>query len=247
MAIHSGILRGHVEALAGMAAAGRGMRRAVTERLLAESVFLGGALRAPPSVAVALFRVRESVGSQRKVRLRDGLEVPVREIRPEDAAALRRFHSRLSERSIRLRFFGPKPELTGERARYFAEVDGEDRYALVALDPEDPDEIIGVVRFDRDREDGEAAEYAAVVEDRWQGRGLGSALTRELVGAAQERGVKRLNALVMPGNRPMIRLLRHLDLPEKMYREDGVERVEISLSQEAKRQKVLRENTNYNA
>mgnify|MGYP001009317706 CR=1 FL=1 len=45
----------------------------------------------------------------------------------------------------------------------------------------------------------------------------------------------RLNALVMPGNRPMIRLLRHLDLPEKMYWEDGVERVEISLSQEAGR------------
>jgi hypothetical protein len=57
-------------------------------------------------------------------------------------------------------------------AERFADVDGEDRYALVALDPENPEEIVGVVRYEREvGTDG--AEYAALIEDRFQHRGLG--------------------------------------------------------------------------
>ena len=74
--------------------------------------------------------------------LRDGTCVPVREIRAEDAVALRRLVARSSERSIELRFFGPMRELSEARARRFAEVDGVDRFALLALDPEDEGEIV---------------------------------------------------------------------------------------------------------
>lgn len=55
--------------------------------------------------------------------------------------------------------------LTGKRARYFARVDGVDRFALVALDPDVPNEITAVVRFDREA-GTDLAEYAALVEDR---------------------------------------------------------------------------------
>src|SRR5215212_9163902 len=82
--------------------------------------------------------------------LRDGTCVPVREIRAEDAAALQRLVGRSSERSIELRFLGPMKELSEEKARRFAEVDGVDRFALVALDPEDEDEIVAVVRYERE-------------------------------------------------------------------------------------------------
>ena len=105
--------------------------------------------------------------------LRDGVSVPVREIRAEDAGALRRLVDRSSERSIELRFFGPMKELSEERARSFAEVDGVDRFALVALDPEDEGEIVAVVRYEREA-GTDGAEYAALVEDRFQGRGWGS-------------------------------------------------------------------------
>jgi hypothetical protein len=64
--------------------------------------------------------------------------------------------------------------LSDREAGYFTNVDGTNRFALVALDPERPEEIIGVVSFDREG-DTERAEYAAEVEDRWQGRGLGMA------------------------------------------------------------------------
>jgi RimJ/RimL family protein N-acetyltransferase len=162
--------------------------------------------------------------------LRDGVRVAVREIRAEDAPALRRLVGRSSARSIELRFFSPMKELSEEDARRFAEVDGNDRFALVALDPED--EIVAVVRYER--EGGtDGAEYAVLVEDRYQGRGLGLGLTRCLIGAARERGIERLHALVLRENGRMLRLLRRLELPGRRRWENGLEHIEIDLRSDA--------------
>ena len=160
--------------------------------------------------------------------LGDGTSVPVRRIRAEDAAALQRLVGRSSDRSIELRFLGSLKELSDEMARRFADVDGKDRFALVALDPENPDEIVGVVRYARDGND-DGAEYAALIEDRFQGRGLGIGLTKKLIGAARENGIGHLYALVMRENVRMLSLLRSLDLPERIRWQDGAERVEIDL------------------
>lgn len=160
--------------------------------------------------------------------LRDGTCVWVRGIRPEDAPALQRLVGRSSERSIRLRFFGPLKELSYESARHFSEVDGRDRFALVALDPDDAGEIVAVVRYEREG-DTDSAEYAALVEDRFQDRGLGIGLTRRLIEAARENGIGRLHAMVMRENVGMLRLLRSLDLPERKHWQDGAEHVEVDL------------------
>ncbi len=156
----------------------------------------------------------------------------MREIRAEDAPALRRLVGRSSERSIELRFFGPVKELSEEEARRFAEVDGKDRFALVALDPEDEDEIVAVVRYEREG-DTDGAEYAVLVEDRFQGRGLGSGLTRCLIEGAKERGIKRLHALVLRENGRMLRLLQSLGLTERKRWENGLEHIEIDLRPDA--------------
>ena len=160
--------------------------------------------------------------------LGDGTSVPVRRIKAEDATALQRLVSRSSDRSIELRFFGSMKKLSDEMARRFADVDGKDRFALVALDPENSDEIVGVVRYAREGDD-DGAEYAALIEDRFQGRGLGIRLTKALIGAARENGIGHLYALVMRENVRMLSLLRSLDLPERIRWQDGAERVEIDL------------------
>ena len=162
--------------------------------------------------------------------LADGRPVPVREIRPGDAQALQRLFGRLSERTVELRYFGPMKQLSDAQARRFAEVDGVERFALVALDPENEDEVIAVVRYDRSESADGSAEYAALVEDRMQGLGLGLGLTRALIEAARENGVGKLHALVLPHNIPMLKLLRSLGLPEKTHWQDGAERVDIELS-----------------
>jgi GNAT superfamily N-acetyltransferase len=163
------------------------------------------------------------------VELLDGTHLTYRAIAPDSAPALQRFHHRLSGRSIYLRFFGAKPELSDRKAGYFTNVDGINRFALVALDPERPEEIIAVVSFDREG-DSDRAEYAAAVEDRWQGRGLGLALTHRLIEAALKRGIRIFTGVVLPRNARMLNLLRDLKLPERLRYEDGVEYVEIELS-----------------
>ena len=163
------------------------------------------------------------------VGLPDGTSIDYHAIAPDNASALQRFHHRLSERSIYLRFFAAKPELSDREAGYFTNVDRIDRFALVAVDPERPEEIIGVVSFDREGTT-ERAEYAAEVEDRWQGRGLGMALTRRLIEAALKRGVRTFTAIVLPQNSGMLHLLRDLGLPERSRYEDGTDYVEIDLS-----------------
>jgi RimJ/RimL family protein N-acetyltransferase len=164
--------------------------------------------------------------------LSDGSVIPARMIRPSDAEALQRFHRRLSENSIYSRHFGFLPELSDERAHYFTNVDGVERCGLVALDPERPHEIVAVVRYDREPET-RVAEYAALVEDRWQGRGVGIALTRLLIQIARQNDIDRLYALVLADNIRMIRLLHALGLPTTTSTVNGTEQVEVDIRLEA--------------
>jgi GNAT superfamily N-acetyltransferase len=168
---------------------------------------------------------REEAGD---LTLPDGVAVPVRAIRPDDAPALQRLYGRLSKQSIHLRFFGYMKQLPDHMAKHLACVDGINRFALVALDPNKQDEIVAVVRFDR--EVGTCkAEYAALVEDCWQGHGLGLGMTRRLILIARARRVTCLYGLVMRGNRPMLALLRRLDLPGRERLEKDGRLVEVEL------------------
>lgn len=161
--------------------------------------------------------------------LPSGHDVPFRVVHPSDAPALQRFLGRCSERTIYLRFFGSLNEFTEEKAQYFAHTDGVDHFAFVAIDPDDQDEIIAVVRYDREPGE-EQAEYAAIVQDSWQGHGIGIDLTRRLVDVACTNGVRAFYAMVMGKNKRMLELLRHLDLPEQEHQKEGVKHVEVELA-----------------
>jgi GNAT superfamily N-acetyltransferase len=169
---------------------------------------------------------QENVGT---LSLPGGREVPFRLVQPKDAPALQRFLGRCSERTIYLRFFGSLNEFTEEKAQYFAHTDGVNHFAFVALDPDDRDEIIAVVRYDREPGE-EKAEYAAIVEDGWQGHGIGIDLTRRLVDVACIQGIRAFYAMVMGKNKRMLELLRHLDLPEQEHEEGGTKHVEVELA-----------------
>jgi hypothetical protein len=166
--------------------------------------------------------------------LPSGHEIPFRMVRSEDASALQRFLGRCSERTIYLRFFGSLNEFPKEKAQYFASVDGVDHFGLVALDPTEQDEIIAIVRYDREP-DEEQAEYAAIVEDGWQDCRIGIDLTRRLIAVAWEQGVRYFYAMVMGKNTRMLELLRRLDLPEQEHQEEGIKHVEVELSPEVAR------------
>src|SRR5215210_6736997 len=160
--------------------------------------------------------------------LPSGVEIPFRVVRPADAPALQRLLSRCGERTIYLRFFGSMEELSDEKARYFASTDSVDHFGLVALDPQDQSEIVAVVRYARNPGE-ERAEYAALVEDRWQGEAVGASLTHRLIEEARGNGISSFYALVKGENKRMLNVFRHLNLPEQERVKDGEKLVEVEL------------------
>lgn len=164
--------------------------------------------------------------------LPSGHDVPFRGVQSSDASALQRFLGRCSERTIYLRFFGSLNEFTEEKAQYFAHTNGMDHFAFIAIDSDDQEDIIAVVRYDRELSD-EQAEYAAIVEDSWQGHGIGIDLTRRLVDVACANGVRYFYTMVIGKSKRMLELLRHLDLPEQEHKKEGVKHVEVELAPQA--------------
>jgi GNAT superfamily N-acetyltransferase len=138
-----------------------------------------------------------------------GMRCHLRPIRPDDAARLTEFHSRLAPRSVFLRFFTFHPELAAKEAEHFACVDYVDRFALVA---ELDGRLIAVARFDRQSGDTEA-EVAFVVSDEFQHHGIGSLLLDELATAARARGVTTFRAETLAENRAMLDVFRHAGFP----------------------------------
>jgi acyl-CoA synthetase (NDP forming)/GNAT superfamily N-acetyltransferase len=155
----------------------------------------------------------------------DGGTVHLRPITPEDADSLVALHARLSARTIHYRFFSPRPRLSARDVQRFTVVDHDDRVALVALLGDD---MIAVARYDRIPGSDEA-EVAFVVEDRHQGRGLGTILLEHLAAAARERGITRFVAETLPDNRRMIGVFRDAGWEATSRLEDGIVRVEFPI------------------
>jgi GNAT superfamily N-acetyltransferase len=139
------------------------------------------------------------------LRLIDGTEIRIRQIRADDKEQLAASFARLSDQSRLRRFLGPKPRLTKSDLRYLTEVDGTNHWAIVALSGGD---IVGVARWVRAVDDPKAAEAAVVVSDELQGRGLGKILARHIADSARKRGIRRIRASIMSDNPPAHALLR---------------------------------------
>jgi acyl-CoA synthetase (NDP forming)/RimJ/RimL family protein N-acetyltransferase len=150
------------------------------------------------------------------VVLRDGGTCHLRPIRPDDAAGLVAFHSRLSPQTVYFRFFAPYPRLSDRDVERFTTVDHVDRVALVATIG---DAVIGVVRYDRVGPD--EAEVAFVIEDEHQGRGLGTIFLEHIAQAARERGIRRFVAEVLPENARMLEVFEHAGYTAETSRDEG--------------------------
>lgn len=142
------------------------------------------------------------------LHLPDGTHVVVRPIRPDDKQALVEGLHRLSDESVHRRFLAPKPSLSPSELRYLTEVDGVNHFAVVAALAGRPEHGIGVARFVRLPEDPLTADFAVVVEDAFQGRGLGRRLALVLADAAVERGIRRFSATMLSENRAAHRLMQ---------------------------------------
>jgi RimJ/RimL family protein N-acetyltransferase len=148
-------------------------------------------------------------GLERQMALRNGESLRIRPIRPDDEPRLVELYNRLSRRTAYQRFFTVMRRLPSDWFHYFANVDYRRRLALVAeRETVAGVEIVGVGRYEPS-EDEATGEVAFVLEDGYQGQGLGAVLLDAIVQAGTERGLTRFRAFVLAENRPMLSLLTH--------------------------------------
>ncbi len=168
------------------------------------------------------------------ITLRDGTAICLRPIRLDDAARLRALHSRLSPESIRLRFLAMHPALSFAESERLATVDYANSMAFVAtLHPAGGggEDIIGVARYAAlGPEKAGQAEAAVVVQDRYQGLGVGTILVDRLLAYARTHGIRAFVAEISFENDRMIRFIRRSGFPTETRLEDGVCYVQVNIA-----------------
>ena len=165
--------------------------------------------------------------------LRDGLEVTIRAIRPGDRDALLAAFRELDPKTIRLRFFGPKKDLSDRELAAATDVDFVRTVALVTCVHDGAGErIIGAGRYvaTGDSDPPDRAEVAFTVEEDYQGLGIASRILRHLAGIANRAGIMQFHAEVLPENAGMLAVFRRSGLPVRQNTADGIVHVTLSLS-----------------
>ena len=139
-------------------------------------------------------------------RLRDGTEIRLRPLRPEDEPLLEDLAAHMTQEDLRLRFFASMRGLSHALAWKLSHVDYTRAMALVAL----KDGVaLGVARFHAEA-DRAQAEYAIAVRSDWKGRGLGYLLMTRLIDVARQWRIGELVGYVLRENKPMLEMCREL-------------------------------------
>jgi acetyltransferase len=166
-------------------------------------------------------------------KLKGGTAVTIRPIRPEDEPAMVGFHEGLSERSVYLRYFSPlklQQRVAHSRLLRICFNDYDREIALVAEHSlgKGRYEILGVARMSRLHASA-SAEFAVVVTDKNQNKGLGSELTKRLIHVAKSENVKHLVAYTLLENKEMQHMCRKLGFEVRQSVEDSECVIEMKL------------------
>jgi acetyltransferase len=165
------------------------------------------------------------------------MAVTIRPIRPEDEPLLVKFHETLSERSVSLRYFHPMKLSTRTAHDRLTRIcfNDYDREIALVVDRKDPwtseHEILAVGRLSRNRaaQAGEA-EFAILVNDQFQGQGLGTELLRRLIAIGRGERVDRIRADILPENREMQRVCEKLGFTLTRQVDEPIVRAVIDLN-----------------
>lgn len=144
------------------------------------------------------------------VLLDDGRRITLRPICPEDAGIEAEFVRNLSDESRYYRFMDSLRELSQQMLSHFTQVDYDRHMALIAVTRANGQEIeIAVARYVM-TDDGASCEFAIVVADSWQHKGVGTFLMRALMNAARQRGLRTMFGEVLAGNHKMLDFVKRL-------------------------------------
>ena len=166
--------------------------------------------------------------------MKDGTPVTIRPIRPEDEPAIIKFHEKLSERSVYLRYFQPmklSTRTSHERLTRICFIDYDREMALVAerRDPASGEpQIMGVTRLSKIH-GTDAAESAVVILDEAQHHGLGTELVRRSIDVARAEKLKKVVSTILPENFEMRAVCKRLGFVLHHEMEDNIVRGVLEL------------------
>jgi acetyltransferase len=153
-------------------------------------------------------------------QLADGTDITIRPIRPEDAELVQSFVRGLSEESKYFRFMSSMQELTENMLVRFTQIDYSREMALIAVTlVQDREVELGVARY-AINPDGDSCEFALVVTDSFQGKGLGQKLMAVLMEAARSNGLSAIEGEVLSNNHNMLKLMMRLGFAIKTSEDD---------------------------
>jgi acetyltransferase len=166
----------------------------------------------------------------RHVQLHDGVDIVIRPIRPEDAEMEAKFVRELSPEAKYFRFMNSLQELSQEMLVRFTQIDYHHEMALIAATSNGgAEEQIGVARYTTNL-DKQSCEFALAVSDRWQSRGIGHHLMKNLMEVARDRDLERMEGQVLSNNHKMLDMMRNLNFQISNDPDDAaIKHVEISL------------------
>ncbi len=143
--------------------------------------------------------------------LPDGTDVVIRPIRPEDAELEAEFVRKLSPQTKYFRFMTTLNELSPAMLARLTQIDYDREMAFIAVTtlPVGQEEEIGVARY-AVNPDGETCEFAIVVADDWQHRGVARKLMQVLIETARSRGLKEMIGVFLANNERMLRFVASL-------------------------------------
>ncbi|HUL12778.1 MAG TPA: bifunctional acetate--CoA ligase family protein/GNAT family N-acetyltransferase [Methylococcaceae bacterium] len=153
-------------------------------------------------------------------QLSDGTDITLRPIRPEDAEIEQAFVRSLSQEAKYFRFMESIQELSQEMLVRFTQLDYQRELAFIATTKLDGREVeLGVARYFTNP-DGESGEFALVVADEWQRKGVGTRLMSCLIEAAREKGFRTLQGEVLANNAKMLQLMTKLGFTSRLKTEE---------------------------
>jgi acetyltransferase len=145
---------------------------------------------------------------ERTVTIRDGRQLFVRPVRPEDEELFVEFLKRVTDEDLRLRFFAPVRDFSHAFLARLIQIDYARAIAFVALDL-GTGEMMGVVRLHADA-NHETAEYAILLRSDLKGIGLGWELMRLMIEWAKAEGLSTVEGQVLRENAIMLDICRGL-------------------------------------
>ncbi len=145
------------------------------------------------------------------VQLSDGTDIVIRPIRPEDAEIEAKFVRELSSEAKYFRFMNTLQELNQQMLVRFTQIDYHNEMALIAVVPgATSEEQVGVARYTTNL-DKTSCEFALVISDRWQNKGIAHQLMRNLMEIARDRDLERMEGQVLSNNSKMLELMASLN------------------------------------